>query len=270
MELSIIDEEDFEALSYGKGWTEFQFKDELYRLKLAGREEIVMSVLIYRDVQFFKGSDLMLAGQMMECGDNYNLVSPDNKFIYLPIQGSILMNLETEERQDFGIRQFRGNVFNRSSSKMILNGTTDLAGTGQHKVIDLFDMKEIRHVKEERDKFTYVFFKDDDTTLQIRGKNKLESFNLTTQEKKTNSIKSPFELFDVPLEKYQPLIDANTHCLWMPEGGMRHSESLNTWSFMNTRGKTILQTLIPSSEIKYNEGYNTDFCTVTYKYAELR
>jgi len=50
MELSTIAKEDFETLGCGEGWTEFKYKEELYRLKLSGHYEIIMSVFAYGDV----------------------------------------------------------------------------------------------------------------------------------------------------------------------------------------------------------------------------
>jgi len=265
IELGTIDKENFEYLNSSEELTEFEFNGTIWKLKLADLSEIRMSVYVYFDVKLFKGNKMLQSGEMQLSEKYFVPVSPNKKFIYVPFRGGAeLINLETEEKLISSINWFSGNIYNESSTKMIINGTKEF------KIIDLLDMKEISHVSKGKDYNNDAFFKDDDTIWQIRNNKEIEELNLETNGKRLISIKSPFDKFGISTEKYRPLIEKKTHCLALPEGGMAYSGNLNNWNFVNTKSKIVFETLIPTSEIKYSKGYERDYCNVEYKYVEIK
>lgn len=265
MEIATINKKNIDYFNGNEEWTKFEFNGTIYKLKLADLSEIRMSIYIYFDVKLFKGNNLLQSGEMQLSEKYFVPVSPNKKFIYVPFKGGAeLINLETEEKLISSVNWFSGNIYNESSTKMIINGTKEF------KVIDLLKMKEISYVNEGKDFNNDAFFKDDNTIWQIKNNKEIEEWNLATNKKRFISIKSPFEKFGISIEKFQPLIEKKTHCLGLPEGGMGYSGNLNNWNFVNTKSKIVFETLIPSSEIKYSKGYERNYCNVEYKYVEIK
>ncbi len=265
MHLKTIDRDKFELRNCEDELTSFQYNGIDYQLKLGNLSEIGMSNYIYLDVRFYKGSKSVITGEMRSSEKYYSPISPNKKYIYIPFtDDSKLINLGIDESFKFSINGFCGNIYNKSSTKMILNGLEEF------KVIDLLEMREILHVKEGKDYNNDAFFADENSIWQIRDNNEIEEINLVNNKKAIIPIKSPFDKFGIDKNRYQQLIDQKNHCLALPSGGLIYSGSLDAWNYVSTTEKLILETLIPTSEIKYSKGYQRDFCDVETKYVELK
>jgi len=265
MKLVTINENEFEYLNCIEEWTEFEFNEKNYRLKLSGLSEIRMSVYVYFDVKLLKENTILKSGEMQFSENYYVPVSPNKKNVYIPFRSSAeIINLKTEESMQSSVKWFSGNIYNKSSTKMIINGTEEF------KVIDLSNMKELHYIKEGKSYNNDAFFGEDHVILQLKGKDRIEEWNLNSSEKKMLSIESPFKKYGIELEKFQPLINKKNHCLKLPDGGMGYSGQMDNWSYINTKDRTVFKTLIPCSEIKRSNGYITEYCDVEYRYVELR
>lgn len=265
MELTTIKKKDFGILNRTEELTEFESNGISCKLKLADLSEIRMSIYVYFDVKFFKGNKLLQSGEMQLSEKYFVPVSPNKNFIYIPFRGGAeLINIETEEKLISSVNWFSGNVYNESSTKMIINGTKEF------KVVDLLKMREIIHIQECKDYNNDFFFKDNNKIWQIRNNKEIEELDLLKNKKKVIPIKSPFDMFGVSKDKYQSLIEKKTHCLALPSGGMGYSGNLNNWNYVNAKDKIIFETVIPTSEIKYSKGYERDYCNVEYKYVEIK
>jgi hypothetical protein len=266
MILTPIKSSDFEIYNCNDEVTKFYFKDDEYELILSDLQEVRMSVYIYFNVRLFKRNKLILSGEMLEPSQYYEPYSPNRKFVYIPLNGGgELINLETNEKIICSVNWINGNTFNQNSSKMILNGTDSF------KIIDLDKMKVTHKVSKKENSLCSTFFKTNDVVWSLRENGKVDEFYLTTKKKNKNiPIISPFEKFSIDKSKYQSLINLKTHCLKIPEGGMAFSGRLNLWTYINTNEKLVLETLIPTSEIKFSEGYRTDYCDVERKFVEVK
>jgi hypothetical protein len=264
MQLEKINKEDFKIYNCDNEETDFEYENSKYKLRLANLAEIGMSNYIYFDVKFFKEKKLIMSGEMQLPDKYYNPISPNKKFIYIPIKGgSELINLDSNEKIESSVSWFNGNIYNSESSKMIINGSTEF------KVIDLIEMKEIHHSNSEKEYLNDAFFINNHIIWRFVNNGKIEELNLQTNVTRLITMELPFEKYNIELKEYQSLIDEKTHCLGLPNGGMAYSGNLNNWNYLNTKDKLIFETLIPTSEIKYSKNYNRDYCLVEYKYVEL-
>ncbi|WP_299213629.1 hypothetical protein [uncultured Aquimarina sp.] len=264
MQLVKVNKEDFKIYNCDNEETEFEYNNFKYKLRLADLAEIGMSNYIYFDVKFFKENKLLMSGEMQLPDKYYNPISPNKKFIYIPIKGgSELINLDSEKKIESSVSWFNGNIYNSDSSKMIINGSTEF------KVIDLIEMKEIYHSNSEKEYLNDAFFINNDIIWRFLTNGKIEELNLQTKGIRLISMELPFEKYNIELSRYQSLIVEKTHCLGLPNGGMAYSGNLNSWSYLNTKDKLVFETLIPTSDIKYSKNYNRDYCLVEYKYVEL-
>tara|TARA_B100000949_G_scaffold127868_1_gene112803 strand:+ start:2175 stop:3074 length:900 start_codon:yes stop_codon:yes gene_type:complete len=264
MELKEITKSDFKISDYRNGTTVFEFDNSEYKLILGDLQEIRMSVYVYFDVKFFKNDKLILSGEMQEPDRYYELYSPNKKFVYIPIKGGQeIINLDSNQKLVSSVNWFNGNIFNHTSTKMIINGANEF------KVIDLLQMKEIFHQTEKKEYLNDAFFVDENLIWRFTPNGDIAELNLETKEQKIADIELPFSMFEIDLTKYKPLIDKKTHSLGLPKGGMAYSGNLNHWNYLNSKEKIVFETLVPTSNIKYSKGYNTDYCDVEYKYAEL-
>ena len=265
MELTTIVQEDFEELNFNEELIEFESNEISCKLKLADLSEIRMSIYVYSDVKFVKDNKLIQSGEMQLSEKYYVPISPNKKFIYIPFRGGAeLINIETDEKLICSVDWFSGNIYNESSTKMIINGREEF------KVIDLLEMKEIIHVTEGKGYNNDAFFGDNNKIWQIRNNKEIEELDLRTNKQKVISIEPPFDKFGISEEKYQSLIEKKIHCLALPTGGMGYSGNLNSWNYVNAKGKIVFETVIPTSEIKYSKGYERYYCNVEYKYVEIK
>ncbi len=264
MILTTIEKGDIEISNCRDEITKFRFKDHEYELVLSDLQEVRMSVYIYFNVKLFKENKLILSGEMLQPDQYYEPFSPNRKFVYIPLKGGgELINLENNQKLICSINWLSGNIFNNDSSKMILNGTD------KFKVIDLISMKKVLQVTKKDNSLSHAFFKTNETMWYLKEDGKMDEYDFTNKKKKEISIISPFEQFNIDLKKFQSLINLKTHCLKMPEGGMAFSSRLNSWVYLNTKDKLVIETLIPTSEIKYSEGYKTNYCDVEKKFVEV-
>ncbi|PTX58391.1 hypothetical protein C8N46_11436 [Kordia periserrulae] len=264
MELKEITKSDFKISDYRNKTTVFEFDNSKYKLILGNLQEIRMSVYLYFDVKFFKNDKLILSGEMQEPNGYYELYSPNKKFVYIPLKGGQeIINLDSNQKLISSVDWFNGNIFNHASTKMIINGANEF------KVIDLQQMKEIFHHKEEKEYLNDAFFVEDNLIWRFTPNGDIAELNLESKEQKIADIELPFSMFGIDLAKYKPLIDKKTHCLGLPKGGMAYSGNLNHWNYLNSKKKIVFETLVPTSDIKYSKGYERDYCNVEYKYVEL-
>lgn len=265
IQLQKIKNEDFKIYNCNDEETEFEYNNIKFKLRLADLAEIGMCNYIYFDVKFFKENIILTSGEMQLPDKYYNPVSPNKKYIYIPIkEGAELINLDSKKRIESSVNWFNGNIYNSESSKMIINGSTEF------KVIDLIEMKEIYHSNSEKEYLNDAFFINNNAIWRFLNNCEIEELNIQTKETKLISMESPFEKYNIELSKYQHLIDTKTHCLGLPNGGMAYSGNLNSWSFLNVKDKLVFETLIPTTEVKYSKNYDRDYCLVEYKYVELK
>jgi len=236
-----------------------------YTLILKELTEIRMSVYVYNNVKLFKENTLIQSGEMPQPDKYYNPFSPNSRYVNIPLRknGGVI-DLSTGTQCSSSVGWVEGNIFNQASSKMIVNAVR------QFKVIDLINMNTCYHLASSDNELLEAFFLDNDTIAYITNSNTLEMLNLKTNQSKSIRIQSPFEKFKINPSTYQPLKDKQTHCLALPSGGMAHTIHLNNWQYVNTNDKLVFKTLLPTSDIKYSEGYNRDYCDVTPIYVELK
>ena len=155
MEIQEISISDFKISDYRDKNTVFEFKNKKYNLILGDLQEIRMSVYVYFNVKFLENNKLILSGEMYEPNRYFEPTSPNNEFVYLPLKGNQeIINLKTKKRFISSVAWFSGNIFNQSSTKMIINGANEF------KVIDLLQMKEIFHFSQDNDYLNDAFFVD--------------------------------------------------------------------------------------------------------------
>lgn len=264
MELKEITKSDFKISDYRNETTVFDFDNSEYKLILGDLQEIRMSVYVYFDVKFFKNDKLILSGEMQEPDRYYEPYSPNKKFVYIPLKdGQEIINLDSNQKLVSSVSWFNGNIFNHTSTKMIINGANEF------KVIDLIQMKEIFHQTEEKEYLNDAFFVEENLIWRFTPNGDIAELNLETKEQKIADIILPFSMFGIDLMVYKKLIDKKTHCLALPKSGMTYSGNLNHWNYLNSKEKLVFETLVPTSEIKYSKGYERDYCNVEYKYVEL-
>lgn len=264
MELKEITKSDFKISDYRNETTVFEYDNSEYKLILGDLQEIRMSVYVYFDVKFFKNNKLILSGEMQEPDRYYEPYSPNKKFVYIPLKGGqVIKNLDSNQKLASSVNWLNGNIFNHTSTKMIINGTNEF------KVIDLIQMKEIFHQIEEKEYLNDAFFVEENLIWRFTPNGDIAELNLETKEQKIADIELPFSMFGIDLAKYKPLIDKKAHCLGLPKGGMAYSGNLNQWNYLNSKEKIVFGTLIPTTNIKYSKNYKTDYCKVDYKYVEL-
>ncbi len=264
MKLKEIKKTDFKISDYRNEKNIFNFDCSEYQLCLGDLREVKMSIYVYFDVKLFKDKKLILSGEMLEPDRYYEPYSPNKKFVYIPLKGGQdIINLAVNQRIKSAVDWLNGNIFNHSSTKMIINGTNEF------KVIDLIQMKEILHITEGKKYWNDAFFLDDDIIGRFTSNGELVELNLETGEQKNTNIKSPFAMFGIDADKYKILTDKKTHCLRLPNGGMAYSGNFNHWNYINSKEKIVLETLVPISDIKYSKGYKTYYCDVEYKYVQL-
>lgn len=263
MYLKNIDKQSVEIYNYTKVISQFNFNGNKYKLKLAGLSEVRMSVYFYRDVQFIKNNMLVISGFMQQPDFYYEPISANKNFAFIPIMGKpLLINLSTGEKLISSVRWLNGNIYNNESTKMIINGVDEF------KVVNLLNMSEEYAYKKESIKD--AFFINNETIAYFKNGGEIETIHLKTKEKKLNIIESPFQKYNISRKKYQCLMDKQTHCLALPEGGMAYSGILDNWNYVNTKDKLVFKTLVPKSGIKYSEGYDREYCDVSYSYIELK
>ena len=264
MELKEITKSDFKISDYRNETTVFEFDNSEYKLILGDLQEIRMSIYVYFDVKLFKNDTLILSGEMREPDSYYEPYSPNKKFVYIPLKGGQeIINLDSNQKLASSVNWFNGNIFNRASTKMIINGANEF------KVIDLIQMKEIFHLTEEKEYLNDAFFVEEHLIWRFTPNGDIAELNLETNEQKLVDMELPFSMFGIDLIKYKPLIDKKRHCLGLPKGGMAYSGNLNRWNYLNSKEKIVFQTLVPTSNIKFSKNYKTDYCDVEYKYVEL-
>jgi len=202
MELKVIDKTDFEVSDNRNKTTVFEFNDSKYELILDNIQGIRMSVYVYYDVKFFKNEKLILSDEMQKPDRYYDPVSSNKRFVYIPLKGDQeIVNLESEQKIKSSVVWFNGNIFNRSSTKMIINGANDF------KVIDLVSMKEIFHLSEEKEYLTDAFFVNDNLIWRFTADGDISELNLETLKQTITTIELPFTMFGIHLRKYKSLID---------------------------------------------------------------
>jgi hypothetical protein len=264
VELKQINKTEFKISDYRNKKTEFEFNDSKFELILGNLQEIRMSVYVYFDVKFFKNNKLILSGEMQEPDRYYEPYSPNKKFVYIPLKGGQeIINLSSNQKIISSVNWFNGNIFNQSSTKMIINGANEF------KVIDLVQMKEIFHLSQEKEYLNDAFFVEDNLIWRFTPNGEIAELNLETKKQRIANIELPFEMFGIELRTYKELIDKKTHCLALPKSGMAYSGNLNHWNYLNSKGKIVFETLVPTSDIKYSKGYERNYCDVEYKYVEL-
>lgn len=264
MEIQEISITDFKISDYRDKNTVFEFNNKYYSLILSDLQEIRMSVYVYFNVKFLENNKLILSGEMYEPNRYFEPTSPNNEFVYLPLKGNEeIINLKTKQRFISSVAWFSGNIFNQSSTKMIINGANEF------KVIDLLQMKEIFHFSQEKDYLNDAFFVDDNLIWRFDKDGDIVELDLNNQVQQFAEIELPFDKFGIDSVKYHGLIRKKTYCLALPSNGMAFSSRLNNWNYINSKEKVVFETLIPISDIKYSKGYKTDYCDVEYKYVEL-
>ena len=196
MYLEHITKDDFKIYNCYDEEIEFQFKDSNYKLRLADLAEISMSNYVYSDVKFFKNNAVVKSGRMQLPDKYYNPISPNHQFIYIPLRtSSELIDLTTNQKIESSVDWFYGNIYNYDASKMIINGSKEF------KVIDLVEMKEAYHFKADKDFIKDAFFIDRNIIWRFLTNGRIEELNLETKETRIILVESPFEKYNIELEK---------------------------------------------------------------------
>lgn len=265
LKIKQIDFKDFELQIIPKN-TEVNYGRNHYEIVITEEKEVRMSYYL-RDIYIYKDGAILTQG-IAEDVVELNLYSPTNRFLFIPFANTPrIYDLKQNSYFSLNMTIVRFNQFDQSERFALVGRLT------KYQVVDLLNNKLIYDSKDDLS-ISGVRVGNDNTIWTMDYEKdkcvlKRQSFNDLTIT--SEPFPTPFEFFNMDIKKYRSLQEPVNYNLWVPEGSMLISSSLNKWKFVATKDKNriIYRTVLPVSVVGHKD-INTPYCKVDYFYIEIK